>query len=139
MRIVIAAVLTLATGCFITTEGDPSAPAAEGTLSLSAAADTSTFTALEIHWDRVDGTYGESGVDVLEAPWYFPMEYRTPLGFGRSDAHTYRLSVWFSNGTWDAPTTAPPQGSAHATQDVEIPKCTDGCPSVRDVELTLAP
>jgi hypothetical protein len=136
--VLVALVCLGLSGCF-TMHGDPSAPAAEGEVRLAAGAQSTGFTALEIHWDRVDGTYGESSVDVYQLPQAFPMQLYTGLGLGRSDAHTYRLSAWFSNGTWDQPTTSPPAGAAHATLDIAIPNCTDGCPAVRDVELVLAP
>jgi hypothetical protein len=138
MRIVLALLSLGLSACF-TMHGDPSAPAAEGELRLAAGAQTAGFTALEIHWDRVDGTYGESSVDVYQLPQQFPMQLFAGNGFGTSDAHTYRLSAWFSNGTWDNPTTSPPTGAARATLDIAIPKCTDGCPAVRDVDLVLAP
>jgi hypothetical protein len=138
MRIVVALLSLSLTACFTMT-GDPSAPSAEGTLRLAPNADPTLFHSIEVHWDRVDGTYGESTTEVLDPPFYFPMQFYAGQGFGRSDAHTYRLSVWFSNGTWDMPTTAPPAGAAHASMELAIPKCTDGCPAVRDVELVLAP
>ena len=138
MRIVLALLSLVLSACF-TMHGDPSAPSAEGELRLAAGAQSTGFTALEIHWDRVDGTYGESSVDVYQLPQQFPMQLYTDLGLGRSDAHTYRLSAWFSNGTWDQPTRSPPAGAAHGTLEIAIPECSDGCAAVRDVELVLAP
>ncbi len=138
MRIALALLSLGLSACFTIT-GDPSAPSAEGELRLAPGADSGTFSALEIHWDRVGGTYGESVVDVYPLPQAFPMQLFAGQGFGRSDARIYRLSAWFSNGTWDQPTTSPPNGAAHASLEIAIPDCTDGCAAVRDVELVLAP
>lgn len=138
MRLAIALVSLGLSAC-ITTQGDPLAPSASGTLSLADGVDYTQFHAIEIHFDRVDGTYGDDFTELREPPFAFPMEFDTGLGFGTSDARTYRLGVWFSNGTWDMPTATPPAGAAHATADIAIPDCTDGCSTVRGVALQLLP
>lgn len=138
MRIVLALLALGLSACF-TMHGDPSAPSAEGEIRLAPGADTGGFSALEIHWDRVGGTYGEGSVDVYQLPQDFPMQLFAGQGFGRSDARTYRLSAWFSNGTWDHPTLSPPAGAAHATMEIAIPECSDGCAAVSGVQLVLAP
>ena len=138
MRIALAA-LSLSFAACMMPHGDPSAPSAEGTLSIASGVDPTQFHAIEIHFDRLDGTYGQSTTEVLEPPFQFPLDFYSSEGFGTSDAHTYKLSVWFSNGTWDMPTSAPPAGAAHASMEVPIPNCTDGCATVRDLALVLAP
>jgi hypothetical protein len=132
--------LCLAAGCTMEqVHGEPLAPSASGNLTVTSIADTTEFDSLELHWDRVDGTFGDPSTDVIrraDIPFVFPMEFSIGFQLGTSDASTYRLSAWFSNAT--APTEAPAPDAPRGSVELPIGDCTAGCPTVTDVVLELA-
>lgn len=91
-------------------------PGAEGTLTLASTASTDGFTAIEVHWDAI----GDDQHRIAVFPVEFPRHFLVGVDAGETDATTFLLSAWLSNGTMEAPTQAPPPGAPYASMTVDV-------------------
>ena len=91
-------------------------PAAEGTLTLAPTASTDGFTAIEVHWDAI----GDDQHRIAVFPAEFPQHFLVGADAGETDATTFLLSAWLSNGTTEAPSQAPPPGAPYTAMTVDV-------------------
>jgi hypothetical protein len=103
--------LLCVTGC------DDFTPSAEGMLSLDPSASADGFTTIEVHWDAIGDV--QHDVEII-TPFELPRNYYVGGGCCGSDAKSFRLSAWLSNGTEASPTTGPSPGAPFISETVSV-------------------
>ena len=113
---------------------DPAAPSASGVIDTSV--DTSPFSTLEIRFQPMTPDpdtpmpYRQSWpLDEIQ----FPFDYVIGGDIGTSQVARWEVAAWLSATATASPSASDPQ----ARREVDIGKCTSGCPGVDGIDLTL--
>ncbi|HEY4177795.1 MAG TPA: hypothetical protein VGM90_13205 [Kofleriaceae bacterium] len=117
---------------------DPAGPEASGTIFLAPGVSADGYSILETYWEPADGSQYPASLDRYDAPLAFPMPLHTGVGIGFSDSDKYRLTAWLTN-EYSPIVGELPAGTPHATINIDIPECSNGCDAVDGFVVELAP